>query len=354
MIDTLANKLAKINGGSYLSLFLFLFTILGIIYLASKVEKAADTLTAKTKLGASFVGGLLLAIISSVPEFVTEISQATSGRPNVAASSELGSNAFSIFMIFTAAFILLFKNVRYLKESGRGPLVILIQGTIMAALVLIGTLYGDVHIGPKGGYGIGIIPVLIFTMFIISNIVSYKMGLHEITKPEKRKKEWSLRTGIIVFIISGLGISLFAILLNISAIGMQIGFNLNDNSIGGIFLAIATSSTEVIMFVVLILNKQYIMSMATIVGSHTFNLGLILFGDLAYTKGSYFNSDTFVENKVWPLAILTLVTSSLLIISILISTKLKNKWWKLPLYTIGISSYIVFSILTMTQFIENL
>ena len=84
-------------------LWLQLVMVALVILVASQfLARSADAIGIKTGLGRSFVGVVLLATATSLPELGTGINAvATLNAPNLAAGDVFGSNIFNL-LIFSA------------------------------------------------------------------------------------------------------------------------------------------------------------------------------------------------------------------------------------------------------------
>jgi len=100
-----------------LSILVFIVFAAALLYASIKLVKYADILIAKTKFGGAFIGGVFIAAVTSMPELITEIAQSANGNPGAGMSDDLGSNAFSAFLIALAA-IMFYKN-RMFENLGK-------------------------------------------------------------------------------------------------------------------------------------------------------------------------------------------------------------------------------------------
>lgn len=93
----------------------FSLSAAAIVYTATQLARYGDVLAIRTRLGGMFIGLLLLAGATSLPEVLTSISSIRLNAPNLAAGNLLGSNAFN--MLLLAVLDLVHRNTRIL----RGP-----------------------------------------------------------------------------------------------------------------------------------------------------------------------------------------------------------------------------------------
>ncbi len=71
-----------------------------IVYSGTRLSKYGDIIAEKTGLGRTWIGVVLMASVTSLPELVTGISSVTyAGVPDIAVGDVLGSCVFNMFII---------------------------------------------------------------------------------------------------------------------------------------------------------------------------------------------------------------------------------------------------------------
>src|SRR4030043_1004716 len=71
-----------------------------IVYSGSKLARYGDVIAEKTGLGRAWIGLVLMASVTSLPELVTGISSVTfAGVPDIAVGDVLGSCVFNMLII---------------------------------------------------------------------------------------------------------------------------------------------------------------------------------------------------------------------------------------------------------------
>src|SRR4030067_3637451 len=71
-----------------------------IVYSGTKLSKYGDIIAEKTGLGRAWIGVVLMASVTSLPELVTGISSVTyADVPNIAVGDVLGSCAFNLLIL---------------------------------------------------------------------------------------------------------------------------------------------------------------------------------------------------------------------------------------------------------------
>lgn len=251
-----------------MELILFLFLAGLTVFLSFRLSYYADLLNKTTNISGVFIGGILLAGITSLPELVTCLSSIFLNNPYLAIGDILGSNFFNIAMMcfFDILFI---KTMFYNYTKNRYYLiyVLLILNYLIMYLFMGGTFNLEI-------FNIGLPSFII----IITYIFYLKNAKEEETKKEvKTTKEHVL----LKFFLVGLFMVIVSILLTL-VVNLIAGKNPNVASsfIGAILLGITTSMPEVITFIALIKMKSFDLALSDIIGSNLFNLLILAIGDI--------------------------------------------------------------------------
>lgn len=99
----------------------------------------AETITEETGLKASFVGTLLLATSTSLPEVAVSVAALRIGALDMAVSNLLGSNLFNIVIL--AIDDLVYRGGVLLKDASDAHLVSAFSTIIMTAIVIVGLTF---------------------------------------------------------------------------------------------------------------------------------------------------------------------------------------------------------------------
>lgn len=251
-----------------MELVLFLFLAGLTIYLSFKLSYYADILNKTSNISGVFIGGILLAGLTSLPEFVTCLSSIFLNNPYLAIGDILGSNFFniSIMCLFDILFIkTMFYN--YTKNKYYIIYLLLIINYFIMYLFMGGTFNLEI-------FNIGLPSFII----IITYIFYLKNAKEEETKKEVIKTKEHV---LLKFLFVGILMVIVSIFLTL-VVNLIAGKNPNVASsfIGAILLGITTSMPEVITFIALIKMKSFDLALSDIIGSNLFNLLILAIGDI--------------------------------------------------------------------------
>jgi cation:H+ antiporter len=136
-----------------------------IIAAATVLSRYGDVLAEKTGLGRAWVGGILVAGVTSLPELVSGVSAvAWLQAPNLAAGAVLGSCLFNVALI--ALVDLLYQPGSILAKAQEGHILSGGPGVLLLGLVAAGALLGPAITG-VGTFGFSLISLVIALLYVI-------------------------------------------------------------------------------------------------------------------------------------------------------------------------------------------
>ena len=245
------------------------FLVLAVLtaFVSIKLSYYGDVLSKQTKISTAFVGGLLIAAITSLPEFVTSISAVILDNPSLSFGDILGSNMFNIFalsiynLLFLKRFIFSNSKSTFLYEC----IILLIEYIfILLNLRILTTI----------------------VLFVLYFLYAFKVSKSENKEEKIDKKE---KHPLIKFIFVGIILIILSILLTLQADKLtHIYPHISSSTIGAILLGITTSLPEVVSTFALIKYNNYDMAIANILGSNIFNFLVLSISDL-FNDNSIYN-----------------------------------------------------------------
>ncbi|HOO58885.1 MAG TPA: hypothetical protein PK273_06270, partial [Anaerolineaceae bacterium] len=126
----------------------FILSAAVITFAAMQLAKYGDVIGLRTGLGGMFVGTLLLAAATSLPELITTISAIQSGVPNLAAGNLFGSNMFNMFLIAVVDMVHTSRRMsskEAYKHALTGSLAVLMS--VLAVFFIVAELPLHINVG---------------------------------------------------------------------------------------------------------------------------------------------------------------------------------------------------------------
>ena len=282
-----------------------------------------------------WVGLLLLAVVTSLPEIITGVSAVTlvGGRvgANLAMGTILGSNALNLFIIaildimYRSGPLLGMVTRRHCFSAGLGMILIAFAG----GSIILGTNVWNGAIGWVSIYSV----VLVLLYIWGSRRIFRSEREREIETTPMRYKKISSRRAYLGFAVSALVIIGAGTWLAYIGDEISHGTGWDATFVGSLFLAVTTSLPELVVCIAALRIGATDMAIADVLGSNMFNMGIGLFCYDIFSRGSSIFS-VVSQSNVFTACIVILMT--LIVIAGLISrpgriTPLRISWHSLAL-----------------------
>src|SRR3989339_1252377 len=112
-----------------------------IVYSGTKLAKYGDIIAEKTGLGRTWIGVVLMASVTSLPELVTGISSVTyAGVPDIAVGDVLGSCVFNVLIL--ALLDAIYRPVPISTKAHHGHVLSAGFGILLLGIIGIGLFSG--------------------------------------------------------------------------------------------------------------------------------------------------------------------------------------------------------------------
>lgn len=273
--------------------FLIFAAAAGGVWLAgSRLPAYGDEVSDRYRIGHAFVGLILLATATSLPEIVTTVTGALAGAAHLVLNNMFGGIAMQTAILAVAD---AFAGRAPLTSYPRKPTSILESGVlvVLMALVLGVLTVGEVELLPGIGAGALAIGVAYAAAIYIlrrydEEAVWTPVEILEAAEEEMRVPggrplaEASLRQLIFAFVLAALVILVCGVLLVASAEAIATQSGLGESFIGATLLAAVTSLPEVSVTIAAVRMGAYTMAISNIFGSNLLMLVLILPADIFY------------------------------------------------------------------------
>lgn len=267
------------------------FIIVGaiVVYSGARLAFFADVIAEKTGMSRTWVGVLLLASMTSLPELITGASAVTAIEgTNIAVGGMLGSCVFNLAII--AILDTIYRPGVILSKAEQGH--ILAAGFGLLALVIVG---GGIFLAREG------IDLPLFWIGAYTPVILYiyYRGMRTIFRFETSKMRKEMKEAGVTELYAHYssrrawgGFALNAAIIVVTASLLPfIGSELADVTgwgqtfIGALFIALITSLPEVTTSVSSVRLGAIDLAIGSLLGSNLFNLAIIGIADLLYLDG---------------------------------------------------------------------
>jgi cation:H+ antiporter len=264
----------------------FAATALVIVLAGVRLARYGDVLGEKTGLGRSWIGVVLLAATTSLPELFTGFgATALADLPDIALGDVLGSCMFNLLILS------LMDAVQPEPISARAH-----QGHALSigfGLLLIGVaglgLVADHRLPALGWIGL-YSPVLIVLYFVAMRVIftherQRRARETQEVAEELLYRETTLRSAVIHYSLAAVAVVAAALWLPQLGAELARQTGLGEAFVGSLFIAITTSLPEIVVSLAAVRLGALDLGIGNVLGSNLFNLLILGLDDIFYRQG---------------------------------------------------------------------
>jgi len=264
------------------------FTVCAVIIFFSgkQLSVYGDAIAELTGLGRAWIGLILMASVTSLPELVVGISSAAIVQSaDLAVGDVMGSCGFNL-CILAMMDMFVPKHKSIFTLASQNHILAATLGIILLALVGFGLyLPENIVILPWLGFA----SILFMLVYIVSIRLLYKFENEKKNKAEEEnthtKPDITLRKAIKMYVLFALITIAVALFLPHFAEEIAVHTGLGKSFVGTLFLAVSTSLPEIAVSLSAIRMGAIDISVGNLLGSNIFNIFILAIDDIVYTKG---------------------------------------------------------------------
>ncbi|MBR7009062.1 MAG: cation transporter [Ruminococcus sp.] len=266
-------------------MWVFIYAALAVcvVFFSIKLANYVDLIDKKTDLSGAFIGGVILAAVTSLPELFTSISAVLFVKqPDLVMGNILGSNLFNMCILGGAALIAAKSLCR--STIGSSHFKTTVITFIMFAIMMLPVVF-------KKDYtvvGISVYSIILLVLYACS--IKFMAGDSAESEGEDTS-DLTLKQIIIRFIIMAVLLVVASIFITIAADHLSEEFKLGKTVGGALFLGVATSLPELTSSIALIRKGNFNACAGNVMGSGVFNFCIISVADILYRGGSVYISN---------------------------------------------------------------
>lgn len=263
----------------------FLVSSALIVVAAIKLTEYGDVIAVRTRLGGMFIGTLLLAGATSLPEFFTTINAINQQVPDLAAGNIFGSSMFNMLMLAMLDMFnprtLILRRVAINHALSAGLAVLLTGAGVFFILANI-----NFQVAWVGLDSLLLIGLYLFAMRLI--YARHGIGTEEI---EVAGEELEDLPGLGLALVGFVGATAVLVIVTPWLVRSSISIaeitGLSTGFIGTTLVALVTSLPEVVTTVTAARIGAYDLAVGNLFGSNIFNIFGLGSTDFFYFQGSF-------------------------------------------------------------------
>lgn len=267
---------------------LFGLCTLVIFYAGKQLSTYGDVIAEKTGMGRTWIGLVLLATVTSLPELITGVSSVLiNDLPDIAVGSVLGSCMCNILII---AWLDVMSGPKPIsRQVHEGHVLSAGFGQLMLGLACLDIVAGK-HL-PTIGWTEPLSPLFIL-LYILAMKLIYQYEKNRVAEfvgdlaEEFYHDNVSFKKACILFGVNALLIMIAGMFL--PELGDKIArlTGLGNTFVGSVFIAVSTSLPEIVVCIAAARIGAFDMAVGNLLGSNLFNLAILSFDDALYVKGA--------------------------------------------------------------------
>lgn len=257
-----------------------------ILWSGVRLSRYGDVIAEKSGLGGTWVGLIMLATVTSLPELVTGASAVlVFDVPDIAAGDAIGSCMFNLVILA----LLDWKGSMPLSARvHQGHVLSAGFGMLLLSLVAIAMVAGARApalgwIGMHSLVFLGVYLLAVRTLFAFERARQAQVTTE--LAQESQYQHLTLRRASTLYAMSAMLLVAAASLLPGIAERLAAATGLNQSFVGTLFVAISTSLPEVVVSVAAAGIGALDMAAANLFGSNLFNVAVIALDDVMFVRG---------------------------------------------------------------------
>jgi cation:H+ antiporter len=253
----------------------------------SQLARYGDIIADKTGLGGNWIGLVLLATVTSLPELITGLSAVTAARvPDIAIGDVLGSCVFNLVIITALDFLRRDESV--FTRASQGHILSAGFGVILIGIVGFNVLLAGNRVSPALGHvGVYTPAILLIYLIAMRSVFRYERAQikEAVAEQVDRYPETTLRKACVRYTIAALVVIAAGVWLPFVGVELARVMAWQQTFVGTLFVAFATSVPEIVVTVSALRLGALDMAIANLLGSNLFDIAIVAIDDIAFLPG---------------------------------------------------------------------
>jgi cation:H+ antiporter len=265
----------------------FVACTLAIVYSGTRLSRYGDIIAEKTGLGRTWIGVILMASVTSLPELVTGLSSVTyADAPDIAVGDVLGSCAFN--MLILGLLDTLCRPTPISAQAHHGHILSAGFGILLLSIAAL-SISVMKHVSPLGWIGL-YSPLFMGIYFVAMRSVYFyekkriSLFVKEIAEGLKYESV-STKDAVAHYALNAVVVIIAAMFLPEIGKGIAEATGLGQTFVGNIFIALSTSLPEVVVSIAAVKMASIDLAIGNLFGSNIFNIFILAIDDIFFIKG---------------------------------------------------------------------
>lgn len=259
-----------------------------IVFSGIRLSRYGDVIAEKSGLGRLWIGVVLMASVTSLPELMTGISSVVlEHAPDIAVGDVVGSCAFNLLILAILDGMLGEKSLS--ARAGRGHILSAAFGILLLSVAAVSMLLRTiiVPVGWIGPYTLFFFFTYIVAIRLIHGYEQREMREHESAEAETAKlhEDISLKNAAVRYALHAVVVVIAAVFLPGIGVGIAAQTGLGQTFVGTFLIAFATSLPELVVSISAARAGAIDLAVGNVLGSNLFNMVILGIDDLFFVQG---------------------------------------------------------------------
>lgn len=308
----------------YLNILGFAVCAAVIIYSGTKLARYGDEIADLTGWGKAWVGLILMASVTSLPELITGISAvAIVDAPDLAAGDIFGSCVFNLLILSVLDARIkqpLFSIVKssHIVAAIFGIILLTVSGI---AISLSAEIPSVLWISGSTFALFGIYFIAVWGIFKYEQAALTESPSH--VTPHSETHSADLQKAVGLYVMNALIVIGAAVFLPYFGENIASHTGLSNSFFGTLFIAAATSLPELVVSLAALKMGSLDIAVGNLLGSNVFNMFILGLDDVFYSKGSLFKD---IDPSHLLSVLVTIIMTAVVGLGLLFKPKKKQIW----------------------------
>ncbi len=265
-----------------IAILVFLGSAAAVIFFGIRLAIYGDALATLTGWGRLFVGSILVALATSLPELATNITAVRlvdPPNPGLAFGNVVGANMLNMFTF--AAVALMFGGRLFLQRVAPQQRYLIITAVVMTSLALV---FGAAKL-EVAFYKIGLTSLILLLVFVVGMWVVYKTRPTASADEEEEDPGMGLSRAWALFLLVSAGVIVSGYFLGVSTDSIAQITGISSGTLGILLVSLVTTMPEASSTIAAARIGAMDLGVAGLYGSCAFNVTILFYADLFYRGG---------------------------------------------------------------------
>ena len=258
------------------------------------LSRYGDVIARRTGMSGSWIGLVLVATVTSLPELATGVTSVTIAHaPNLAVGDALGSCVVNLVFLVLIDFV--FRQGPIWRRASQGHVLAAAFGVVLLGYALVSLLMSQItnpageNLGfkvPRLHFGLTTPILLMLYLVAMRTVFSYEKAHYVPVVNEEGDILPPLRLAVQRFFFAAVLVAVAGSWLPFAATNLSEIMGWSRTFVGSLFVAFVTSLPELVITLSALRIGAVDMAIGNLLGSNLFNVVIIAIDDLFYQSGS--------------------------------------------------------------------